>query len=63
MRSARVRSLLGITTDDLPNENENANVTRENRLKKAEARHAAVAENEDETDASRVPQKLVHLLI
>ena len=57
MRSARVRSLLGITTDDLPNENENANVTRENRMRKAEARHAATAaatENEDETDGNRV---------
>ncbi|XP_057316600.1 striatin-3-like isoform X2 [Hydractinia symbiolongicarpus] len=48
MRSARVRSLLGITTDDLPPDaNENLVSARESRLKKQENRHA-VAENEND---------------
>lgn len=50
MRSARVRSLLGITTDDLqPDANENLVSARESRSKKQENRHAVV-ENENDLE-------------
>ena len=53
MRSARVRSLLGITTDDLPaDNNENILSARENRSRKSEYRHH-VAENENTRISSK----------
>ena len=56
MRSARVRSLLGITTDDLPSDNENINSARENRAKKNEARQQ-VPENEEESAGANLQTK------
>ena len=53
MRSARVRSLLGITTDDLPSDNDNVNSARDNRAKKTDVRYLP-PDNEDETDGCRI---------
>lgn len=58
MRSARVRSLLGITTDDLPSDNDNINSARENRAKKNEARQQA-ADNEEESAGANLQTKQI----
>ena len=52
MRSARVRSLLGITTEDLQ-ENENLHSVRENQRKsKHSNRHSAAENDTDNRNAS-----------
>ena len=55
MRSARVRSLLGITTEDLP-DNDNIHSVRENQRKsKASSRQNVIGEGNN--DSSKLPSR------
>jgi hypothetical protein len=57
MRSARVRSLLGISTEDLP-DNENLHSVRENQRKSKQSSRHNVVEGENASE-DRLPTGLV----
>ena len=61
MRSARVRSLLGITTDDIP-DNENIHSVRENQRKSKSSSRHNVAEETSINDTTRLPARYILLL-
>ena len=61
MRSARVRSLLGITTEDLP-DNDNIHSVRENQRKSKGGSRQNVTEEEN-NDSTKLPSRYTNLCL